>query len=563
KVAGKLIGRASWEKVTFHFHPNAPHMGFGGDDASWKVFGEFQSSPIGPLYFRDKQAVNADGTFTIENMLPGTYQIFFSAPGAGQHLAYTRITVEPEVAGQQPKPLDLGEIQVKEPAPPPKAETQQTKLEEFLKRAQQKQRGPFGGNAVAKNDRGEIVGLGLAEFQLQPGDAACIGELPELSRLSLQRSNVKNEDLQHFKGLKKLTALNLWDAKIGDAGVAALTELSALQSLQLGATEITDAGLGAVAKLSMLRELDLARTKITDAGLKSLAPLTKLEGLKLAETSISDAGLAALEKLPALRGVTLDETAVTATGLQRLAMRAPLNYMASDKLVAQELADRVSAGDAAGVEAMLSIGVDLPHAGTFKTRSVAAHPVTAKDTERQHKRFRIEWDWKHNGKDQGLFAEVAVQQGSAQVIEAGLLEPAVKAPAKAEAKAVSIRGKAVDDETDKPVAPLVVQAGKFDKADPTKVTWGYSENRSSATNGSFSTTVRWSDGWTARIIADGYLPQPVVTKSPPKDKDEIEVVIRMKRGRLVRGKVLDHKAEPVKGMAVFAVGPTGVNLAGG
>ena len=87
---------------------------------------------------------------------------------------------------------------------------------------------------ITKNDRGEVVGLGLAEFQLQPGDAAIIGKLPELSRLSLQRSNVKDEDLQEFKGLKKLTALNLWDAKIGDAGVAALTELSALQSLQLG-----------------------------------------------------------------------------------------------------------------------------------------------------------------------------------------------------------------------------------------------------------------------------------------------------------------------------------------
>ena len=108
-----------------------------------------------------------------------------------------------------------------------------------------------------------------------------------------------------------------------------------------------------------------------------------------------------------------------------------------------------------------------------------------------------------------------------------------------------------------------MQAGKFDPADPTKVTWGYSEDRSSATNGSFSTTIRWGDGWTARIIADGYLPQPVLTKSPPEDKDEIEVLIRLKRGRLVRGQVLDHKGQPVKGMAVFAVGPTGVNLAGG
>jgi hypothetical protein len=261
--------------------------------------------------------------------------------------------------------------------------------------------------------------------------------------------------------------------EISDAGIAALaTDVAA--SLELGETGISMLGWR-YRKLTALRELDLARTKITDAGLKSLAALTKLEGLKLAETSISDAGLAALAKLPALRGVTLDETQVTAAGLNELAKRPGFGWMATDKLVAQELADRMTAGDAAGVEAMLSIGVDLPHAGTFKTRSVTAHPVTARDTEEQRTRFRIEWDWTNNGKKEGLFAEIAVRQGTASVIEAGVLEAAVQAQPKPEVKTVSIRGKAVDDETGKPVAPLIVQAGKFDPADPTKVTWGYTK----------------------------------------------------------------------------------------
>jgi hypothetical protein len=260
-VTGKLAGRDAWENVTFHFHPNAPHVGFPGDDSAWKAFGEFKKSAMGPLFFRDKQPVNADGTFTIENMLPGTYQIFFSAPGAGQHLASTRFTVEAELFGKAPPPQNLGEIPVKQPAMPPKAD-----------------------------------------------------------------------------------------------------------------------------------------------------------------------------------------------------------------------------------------------------------------------------------------------------------KPAAAAPP---AKTVTIRGKAVDDETGKPVAPLIVQAGKFDPTDPTRVTWGYSEGRSSATDGSYSTTIRWGDGWTARILADGYLPQPILTKAPPEDKDEIEVLVRLKRGRLVRGLVLDHKEKPVKGAAVFTVGPTGVNLFGG
>ncbi|HEX5105694.1 MAG TPA: hypothetical protein VFV87_17865, partial [Pirellulaceae bacterium] len=544
-------------------------IGFPGDDAAWKAFGEYQKSEIGPLFFRNKQPVNADGTFTIENMLPGSYQFFVD----GTHVAYRQFTVEPEVAGQAPGALDLGEIAVKvaavpkpdngAAAAPAEPGAKPTKLDEFLQRVRQAQRGPFGGNPVTMSQNGQIVGLGLAEFELRPGDAAIVGQLPELSRLSLQRSNVTDEDLQQFKALKKLTTLNLWDTKISDAGIAAMSELTSLERLQLGGTDVTDAGLDSVARLKSLQELDLARTKITDAGLKKLAPLWKLQGLKLAETSVSDAGLAALDRLPALRGITLDETSVTATGLERLAMRAPLNYMGSDKLVAQELAERVSKGDVAGVEAMLSIGVDLPHAGKFKTRSVTAHPVTARDAEEQRKRFRIEWDWSNNGKDEGLFAEIAVRQGTASVIEAGVLEADVKTTAKAEAKTVAIRGKAVDDETGRPVAPLIVQAGKFDPADPTKVTWGFSEGRSSAMDGSFSTTIRWADGWTARIIADGYLPQPVLAKAPPEGQEEIEVLVRLKRGKLVRGQVLDHKDQPVKGAAVFAVGPTGVNLAGG
>ncbi len=148
-------------------------------------------------------------------------------------------------------------------------------------------------------------------------------------------------------------------------------------------------------------------------------------------------------------------------------------------------------------------------------------------------------------------------------------EPAKsKVPAKPTAevpvnKTVTIRGKAIDDETGKPIERLITQAGKFNPADPTKVTWGYSEGRSSARDGSFSTTVRWAEGWTARILADGYIPQPVITAQPPADKDEIEVTLRLKRGRLVRGELLDHTSKPVAGASVYAIGPTGINLAAG
>jgi len=268
-VKGKLVGLESWKDVTFHFHPNAPHIGFPGDDEIWKAFGQLQASDIGPILFRDKQPVKDDGTFEIKGVLPGTYQLFVSAPGKPGQAGYTRFTLEPEVPGQEPAAQDIGTIEVKQPGVP--------------------------------------------------------------------------------------------------------------------------------------------------------------------------------------------------------------------------------------------MGAAKPPAAVKPTAESPTPP----------------------------------------------------------SKPVRIRGKAIDVETGKPIERLIVQAGKFDPADPTKVTWGFSESRSDGRDGTFSATVRWGEGWTARVLADGYISQPVITARPPGDKDTIDVTLRMIRGRHVSGVVLDHTGKPVKGAAVFAIGPTHLNLAAG
>jgi hypothetical protein len=142
-------------------------------------------------------------------------------------------------------------------------------------------------------------------------------------------------------------------------------------------------------------------------------------------------------------------------------------------------------------------------------------------------------------------------------------KPPEKPAVKPAAETTTIRGKALDDATGEPIGKLIIQGGRFEPADPKKVTWGNWESRSSIRDGSFSTTIQWTQGWTARVVASGYIPQPVVTSAPPTDKDEIEVVIRLKRGPKVRGVVHDHTNKPVKGADVFAIGPTVLNLAAG
>ncbi|NQT11184.1 MAG: biopolymer transporter ExbD [Planctomycetes bacterium] len=186
-----------------------------------------------------------------------------------------------------------------------------------------------------------------------------------------------------------------------------------------------------------------------------------------------------------------------------------------------------------------------------------------------------------SGQDTGVAAktaEVEVIVKNKQVVEVELeivapgntdtAEPDTegkKDPAKRTAAPgkTTVRGKVVDDATGKPVADFFTQGGKFDPADPAEVVWGYSETRSSRKSGQFSATVRWPEGWTARIVAAGYLPQPVLIEPPPAGRDVIEVVIRLKRGDTIRGRVLDHTGKPVAKAGVYLAGRGVINLAEG
>ena len=128
---------------------------------------------------------------------------------------------------------------------------------------------------------------------------------------------------------------------------------------------------------------------------------------------------------------------------------------------------------------------------------------------------------------------------------------------------IQVFGKLVDDITGEPVTKHIVQAGRFDPEKPGEFTWGFSQSTGGHNDGRFSANVRWHQGWTARILADGYLPEPILTELPANAGKKIELTLRLKRGRIVRGQVLDHAGKPVVKASVFRIGPTGLQLAGG
>ncbi len=109
-VRGKLTGRPSWDGVTFHLHPTAPHIGLPGDEEMWKAWSAWGQSPQGAQFFRSGLKVAADGTFEIPGVLPGAYQIFFSAPGGKERVASSQFIVPAEQRDEAPEPLTLPDI---------------------------------------------------------------------------------------------------------------------------------------------------------------------------------------------------------------------------------------------------------------------------------------------------------------------------------------------------------------------------------------------------------------------------------------------------------------------
>jgi beta-lactamase regulating signal transducer with metallopeptidase domain/protocatechuate 3,4-dioxygenase beta subunit len=159
-------------------------------------------------------------------------------------------------------------------------------------------------------------------------------------------------------------------------------------------------------------------------------------------------------------------------------------------------------------------------------------------------------------------------RGTLQTVPATDAAPAALPAKKAEVEPryTDISGTVVDDATGKPVSNFSVQGGHVDEKDPTKITWGYTLETTTSPNptGRFSSRVEWSGGWRSRIVADGYVGEPVLLKLPDDNQHEFKGrVIRLKRGRQVSGHVLDHAGKPVVDAGVFVVGNPSVNLTGG
>ncbi len=125
--------------------------------------------------------------------------------------------------------------------------------------------------------QGRSQEIRISKDKLADGDLIHLAELPELSRLLLESSDIT------------------------DAGLATLAKMPKLQTLRLSCPRVTDEGLRMIAGSRSLRALILLDAPVTDAGALHLGEMKQLESLYLTRTRVTEAGIAALkERLPQL-----------------------------------------------------------------------------------------------------------------------------------------------------------------------------------------------------------------------------------------------------------------------
>ncbi len=126
---------------------------------------------------------------------------------------------------------------------------------------------------------------------------------------------------------------------------------------------------------------------------------------------------------------------------------------------------------------------------------------------------------------------------------------------------LDITAKVVDDETGKPVEHFALQGGM--KQDG-KMVWGFWLMSPSNYQGGVLThrfSGKIGEEQFMRVIADGYLPEPVhgVMGQPPIE----DMVVRLSRGGTLRGKILDFDGKPAAGATIYLSGAQPVSLRDG
>ena len=126
----------------------------------------------------------------------------------------------------------------------------------------------------------------------------------------------------------------------------------------------------------------------------------------------------------------------------------------------------------------------------------------------------------------------------------------------APSKPINVSGQVIDDLTNKPLENFTLQVGQLHPVpgDLNRIVWGLAERPIQA-GGRFSVLLNWGAGERIRVVANGYIPEPVLAEPPKRGATKVDgVVVRLNRGLRVSGRVVDYQGKPVAGASLFVIG---------
>lgn len=97
----------------------------------------------------------------------------------------------------------------------------------------------------------QVYWLDMSNCGLSSDDLKLLGQLPNLTKLNLQKNNIADAGIGYLQGLKKLEYLNVYQNPLSDVSLQSLEQLPALQKVNLWQTQVTEKG---VASLSNARQ---------------------------------------------------------------------------------------------------------------------------------------------------------------------------------------------------------------------------------------------------------------------------------------------------------------------
>jgi tetratricopeptide (TPR) repeat protein len=167
---------------------------------------------------------------------------------------------------------------------------------------------------ISKDDLPRVKKLDLSSLGLMDEDLACLTSFTSLKWLSLRRTSITADGIQHLAVATTLEELYLKETRISDDSVSLLAPLTSLRVLDLGNTKIDDTSMEHLRHLNQLEELSVRETAFTDDGASHLARLTHLRIIDMRDTKITNTGLWHLINLEHLEQLRVARTCVNSDG---------------------------------------------------------------------------------------------------------------------------------------------------------------------------------------------------------------------------------------------------------